>query len=98
MDGPVAVALDPTGGKIYWAQTVGNSIKRSDLNGGKLETLVEWPWVDGPVGIGLVPTEFAGAIPAVSEWGLAAMTLLILTAGTLVLVRRRRVARSSAIT
>jgi photosystem II stability/assembly factor-like uncharacterized protein len=31
----------------------------------------------------------AEAIPTVSEWGLAAMTLLVLTAGTLVFVRRR---------
>ena len=30
-------------------------------------------------------------IPAVSEWGLAAMTLLVLTAGTIVLLRRRAV-------
>ena len=33
------------------------------------------------------------AIPAASDWGLAAMTLLVLTAGTLILARRRRVSR-----
>ena len=32
------------------------------------------------------------AIPTVSEWGIAAMTLLLLTAGTLVLGNRRRIA------
>lgn len=30
------------------------------------------------------------AVPAVSEWGLAVMALLVLTAGTLVFIRRRR--------
>ena len=33
------------------------------------------------------------AIPAVSAWGMVAMTLLVLTAGTVVLSRRRRVSR-----
>ena len=33
----------------------------------------------------------AGPIPTVSEWGLLVMTLLILTAGTVVLMRRRAV-------
>ncbi len=32
----------------------------------------------------------AGAIPTVSEWGLIVMTLLLLTAGTIVFARRRR--------
>jgi hypothetical protein len=31
----------------------------------------------------------AGSIPTVSEWGLAAMALLVLSAGTAVLLRRR---------
>ena len=40
--------------------------------------------------------EFQGPfIPAVSEWGLAAMALLVLTAGTLVLKHRRRVSRAA---
>ena len=34
-------------------------------------------------------------IPAVSAWGMAAMTLLVLTAGTLVLARRRRLVTAS---
>jgi hypothetical protein len=33
------------------------------------------------------------SIPTVSEWGLIVMSLLVLTAGTLVLARRRRVPR-----
>jgi probable HAF family extracellular repeat protein len=36
-----------------------------------------------------VPGCLGVAIPAVSEWGLAAMTLLVLSGGTLVLLRRR---------
>ncbi len=55
MDDPVAIALDPAGGKIYWAQTVGNQIKRSDLDGPNVEAFVEWPWVDDPVAIALDP-------------------------------------------
>ena len=33
---------------------------------------------------------FGDSVPAVSEWGLIAMTLLVLTAGTLVLAYPRR--------
>ena len=35
-----------------------------------------------------VAAEVPGPIPTVSEWGLAAMTLLVLAAGTVVLKRR----------
>lgn len=38
--------------------------------------------------------EYYPAIPAVSEWGMVAMTLLVLTAGTLVFVRKRQAART----
>lgn len=38
---------------------------------------------------------FAGPVPAVSAWGVIAMTLLLLTAGTLVLARQHRAAASS---
>jgi hypothetical protein len=34
----------------------------------------------------------AGSIPTVSEWGLIALTVLLLTAGGIVIVRRRRAA------
>ncbi len=50
------------------------------------------PSGDGqPGGIAVIQFTVAGFgdIPAVSDWGLVAMTLLILTAGTLVFVRRR---------
>ena len=36
------------------------------------------------------PADCADAIPTVSEWGLIVMTLLLLTAGTIVFGRRRR--------
>ncbi len=38
---------------------------------------------------------FAGPVPAVSAWGVIAMTLLLLTVGTLVLARQHRTASSS---
>ena len=83
--GAVATA---NGDQIYWAQTVGNQIKRSDLDGAKVEAFVEWPWVDGPVAISLGPSQVKEAIPAVSDWGLVVCALLLTTAGTLVLKRR----------
>lgn len=42
------------------------------------------------------PTATMESIPAVSEWGLVAMTLLVLTAGTLVYARRRLAHRTVA--
>lgn len=36
------------------------------------------------------PEESCGAIPAVSEWGVAVMVLLVLTAGTVVVIKRSR--------
>ncbi len=45
---------------------------------------------DGTATVDMGAYEFqVGAVPAVSEWGLVAMTLLFLTAGTLVYARRR---------
>ena len=42
------------------------------------------------------PSVCITSIPAVSEWGMVAMTLLILTAGTLVCMRRRRAGQAPA--
>ncbi len=39
-----------------------------------------------------VAAKAMGAIPTVSVWGMVAMTLLVLTAGTVLLMRRRRTA------
>ena len=49
---------------------------------------------DGIIG-GAVELIVADPVPAVSEWGMVAMTLLVLTAGSLVLARRRRVSRGA---
>ena len=35
--------MDPVNGKIYWAQTFGDRIIRSDLNGGNVETYSSRP-------------------------------------------------------
>ncbi len=42
---------------------------------------------------GVIERELDPAIPTVSEWGLVVMTLLTLTAGTIILVRPRRARR-----
>ncbi len=75
-----ALVLDPTAGYMYFGD---GSIVRSDLDGHNRMDLVAGT---GDIfGLALGPT----AIPTTSEWGLLTMSLLILSAGTVVLVRRR---------
>ena len=52
---------------------------------------VTWGW--GRVNSYSSVLPVANPIPAVSDWGMAVMTLLVLTAGTLVYMRRRPPAR-----
>ena len=40
---------------------------------------------------GIIERPFAPGIPAVGEWGMVVMVLLVLTAGTLVCTKRRAV-------
>ncbi|MGB2986934.1 MAG: IPTL-CTERM sorting domain-containing protein, partial [Phycisphaerae bacterium] len=58
----------------------------TDLDGNFRIVMVESATVD----MGAYEFQDGTPIPAVSEWGLVAMTLLVLTAGTVVLMRRRR--------
>ena len=46
--------------------------------------------IDDPGLVVIYELEFGESIPTVSEWGLIVMTVLLLTAGTIVIVRRRR--------
>lgn len=77
------LALDVGAGKMYWTQAPG--IWRADLDGSNREELI--------TGLGFsvwgIALDLREPIPTISEWGLLAMTLLVLTAGTLVLIRRR---------
>ncbi len=73
---------------MYWAQMFDDRIRKADLNGGNVETLLAWPEVDDAVGIALdLPLE-AADIPTVSDWGLFAMAAVILAAGAHVVNRR----------
>lgn len=68
---------DPNGPRFVFGEASSNACVDVDL--------------DGTVTIETIPLAGeGGAIPTVSEWGLIIMTLLALTAGTLVFARRRR--------
>ncbi|UCC31145.1 MAG: hypothetical protein JSU86_02485, partial [Phycisphaerales bacterium] len=84
-----AVAVDPMGGKAYWAQTFGDRIMRADLNGDNTETLLEWPVLDNPVAIAVDPASLSD-IPTVSEWGIIVMGSVLMIAGSIVVTRRIR--------
>ena len=83
---PWDVALDVGGGKMYWPDTNTDKIQRADLDGSNVEDLVTG--VTGLAGITLDFSTPPENIPTVSEWGLVAMTLLVLAAGTMIFARR----------
>ena len=83
---PMDVALDVGGGKMYWPDTNTDKIQRADLDGTNVEDLVTG--VTGLAGIALDLSTPPENIPTVSEWGLGAMTLLVLAAGTVIFTRR----------
>lgn len=80
-------------GNVYYCQMQGNQVaigpgEDCDLNGIPDPCQVaKWPWDD--LNENGIPDICEEAIPTVSEWGMVAMTLLLLTAGALVLRRRR---------
>lgn len=83
------IALDLPGGKIYWVGGFGHdTIKRANLDGSGVEdAFTGMPFATAMT---IAPVLSPPAdIPTVSEWGLVAMSLLMLTAGTVVFMRRR---------
>lgn len=74
------ITLDTNGGKMYLA---GTSIRRADLDGTNLEVIQA-----GVPASALAVDAGNPAIPAVSQWGLSVMVLLVLTAGTLLMQRQ----------
>lgn len=91
LDIPWGIALDLRMGKIYWtagfvAAGVPSKISRANLDGSNIEVLVTG--LEGAVYIALDIPLANPPIPTVSQWGLAATTLLMLCGGTL-LIRRR---------
>ena len=83
---PMAIALDLGGGKMYWPDNGTDKIQRADLDGTNVEDLVTG--VAGPAGIILDLSTPAENIPTISEWGLVAVTLLVLAAGTIIIAQR----------
>ena len=87
---PVRIAIDVAAGKIYWteASPADFMISRANLDGSSPEFLIAGLTSASGIALASLPA----AIPTTSEWGLVALTLALLTAGTIVL-RWRVVAR-----
>ncbi|MEK7757184.1 MAG: hypothetical protein AAB385_08225, partial [Planctomycetota bacterium] len=84
---PKSISLDLLHLKMYWAAGASTSTRlvRAGLDGSGVETIVTWPQASDVFGLDVV---YTAPIPTVSEWGMAVMILLVLVAGTLLLLRR----------
>ena len=51
---PVGIALDPVGGKMYWTDSTSDTIRRANLDGSNVETLVT-----GQTGVGAIAVDSA---------------------------------------
>lgn len=68
------------------------SEKASDVgDAASVDTVNNIITIENPKGLSVFGIEGRSTIPAVTEWGLIVMTLLVLSAGTVVLLRRRDV-------
>lgn len=93
LDRPVGIALDGETGKVYWTLE-GGALQRADLSGANVETVfsdLESPW-DVTL-LSSIPA--VATIPAASTWGLVAFALSLLSAGTIVSLRRQRTLAAS---
>ena len=83
---PIRIALDLLAGKIYWTEgsPADFMISRADLDGSNVELLIDG--LTSPSGIALVLQP--AVAPTVSDWGLVAMILTLLSVGTITLSRR----------
>ena len=89
--GPNRIALDVAGGKMYWTDSRfqnADKIQRANLDGSEVEDLVT-TGLTAPFALALDFTPGAD-IPALSQWGLISMTLLMLSAGTIVLKNSKK--------
>jgi sugar lactone lactonase YvrE len=84
---PNGLALDLTHGLMFWTDTDTMSIHRATLDGQGVQTIVT---IDEGLISGITLDVSPDPVPAVSTWGLAVMILLMLSAGTVVFVRRGR--------
>ena len=63
LDSPEGIAIDVTGGKIYW--TDGNNIQQANLNGSNIQNIIAAGFLDTPYGIAL---EVAGGKIYWTNW------------------------------
>jgi hypothetical protein len=82
------MALDLSGGKIYWADAGTDKIQRANLDGSNIEDVVA-TGLGSPFDVVLEPPP-PQPVPAVSSWGVLALGILMLTAGSIVVVRQER--------
>lgn len=88
---PFSIELDAAAGKMYWTSEANpGRVRRANLDGTDVEDLATT--VDGVFfahGIAL-SLAVETPIPAVSQWGMIVMALLVSCAATLILPRRHR--------
>ncbi len=85
---PVGIALDLESGRMYWTDPGSGKIKRANLNGSNVEDLVTGLSAPRGIALDLRPTVTPpDPAPAVSEWGMAALVLLLLVALSIVFRR-----------
>lgn len=87
LDNPGGIALSLGEGKMYWTDTGTEKIQRANLDGTDIEDMIT-TGLRNLAGIAIDPSIIT--IPTLSQWGLIAMMLLLLTLGTLAVERNRR--------
>ncbi len=91
---PNQIALDLAHGMMYWANTetekpfYEQKIQRATLDGHNVQDIATMEGGHLPWGIALDVS--LDPIPTLSAWGMVVMTLLVLTAGTVVVARMKR--------
>ena len=102
LDSPKGIVLDPLGNWMWWTERILGKIQRAHLDGSNVQDIVSG--LDAPTGIGFVAAPAAGPndkiywvssappenVPAASVRDLVALTLLLLTTSTAILLWRRR--------
>ncbi|MCH7592189.1 MAG: hypothetical protein IH989_05370 [Planctomycetes bacterium] len=85
---PGAITLDLAARKVYWASDGLHGLFRGDMDGGIAESVVASN--DGAFSVTGLALDFQQAgVPAVSDVGLAVLVALLLSAGGVVIMKRR---------
>lgn len=84
---PIGIALDLPRGKMYWTLESGE-IQRANLDGTGVETVLSTASGTWDISI-LDSIPNTHAVPAATTWGLVILTLMILSAGSIVLGSRK---------